>query len=259
MRIVYLLTSLGVGGAEKQALAIAERMASRGHTIRIMALMPRLDEEWSTDIHTVHLDVSKSTGSALKGFLRGGAFLREFRPDLVHSHCFHANIFARLLRFFGPKVVVLSTVHNVYEGGWGRMMAYRFSDGLSSRTVAVSQAAAERFIRLDAVPRGKCTVILNGIDVASFVPSADRREKMRVEMGIAAGSETARRRSAAGFLLLSGNGWLLTLPASMLLTTTHRKLSCPNSQTINFPCNCPLPSTASPGPISPRSRPSRSR
>ena len=28
MRIVYLLTSLGVGGAEKQALAVAERMAS---------------------------------------------------------------------------------------------------------------------------------------------------------------------------------------------------------------------------------------
>jgi glycosyltransferase involved in cell wall biosynthesis len=190
MRIVYLLTSLGVGGAEKQALAIAERMASRGHTIRIMALMPRLDEEWSTDIHTVHLDVSKSTGSALKGFLRGGAFLREFRPDLVHSHCFHANIFARLLRFFGPKVVVLSTVHNVYEGGWGRMMAYRLTDFLSCRTVAVSQAAADRFTRLKAIPQRKCKVILNGIDVASFVPSAERREKMRAEMGIATGSPT---------------------------------------------------------------------
>ncbi|MEI9969662.1 MAG: hypothetical protein WDM87_13955 [Terracidiphilus sp.] len=33
MRIVYLLTSLGVGGAEKQALAVAERMASRGHAV----------------------------------------------------------------------------------------------------------------------------------------------------------------------------------------------------------------------------------
>jgi hypothetical protein len=33
MRIVYLLASLGVGGAEKQALAVSERMAKRGHTV----------------------------------------------------------------------------------------------------------------------------------------------------------------------------------------------------------------------------------
>ena len=82
-------------------------------------------------------------------------FCASSEPDLVHSHCFHANIFARLLRFFGPKFVVLSTVHNVYEGGWGRMMAYRLTDFLSSRTVAVSQAAADRFMRLKAIPRAK--------------------------------------------------------------------------------------------------------
>jgi len=190
MRIVYLLTSLGVGGAEKQALAIAERMATRGHTVRILVLMPRLDEEWPTNLHTIRLDVGKSPRSVFNGYIRGRAFLHEFQPDLVHSHCFHANIFARLLCFFGPKVVVLSTVHNVYEGGWGRMLAYRLTDGLSSRTVAVSQAAADRFTRLKAIPQRKCKVILNGIDVASFVPSAERRERMRAEMGIATGSAT---------------------------------------------------------------------
>jgi glycosyltransferase involved in cell wall biosynthesis len=190
MRIVYLLTSLGVGGAEKQALAVAERMASRGHAVAIMVLMPRLAEEWPTAIHTIHLDTRQSPGSALKGFKRGRAFLREFRPDLVHSHCFHSNICARLFRFFGPKVVVLSTVHNVYEGGWSRMVAYRLTDRLSRCTVAVSQAAAERFTRLKAVPAHKCAVILNGIDVACFAPSAERKGRMRAEMGIAAGSAT---------------------------------------------------------------------
>jgi glycosyltransferase involved in cell wall biosynthesis len=190
MRIVYLLTSLGVGGAEKQALAVAERMATHGHTVAVMVLMPRLDEEWPTPLHTIHLDVRKSPGSALRGFSRGRAFLREFRPDLVHSHCFHVNIFARLRRLFGPKFVVLSTVHNVYEGGWGRMMAYRLTDFLSSRTVAVSQAAADRFTQLKAIPRRKCKVILNGIDVTGFAPSAERRKKMRAEMGIATESAT---------------------------------------------------------------------
>lgn len=188
MRIVYLLTSLGVGGAEKQALAVAERMAKRGHTVAVLVLMPRLPEEWPTAIRTLHLDVRKTPASILKGLKRGRDFLREFRPDLVHSHSFHANIFARLLRLTSPNFVVLSTVHNVYEGGWWRMVAYRLTDSLSRRTVAVSQAAAERFIRLKAVPPDKCSVVLNGIDVDGFAPDCNRRACMRVEMEIAAGS-----------------------------------------------------------------------
>jgi glycosyltransferase involved in cell wall biosynthesis len=185
MRIVYLLSSLGVGGAEKQALAVAERMARRGHTVALVVLMPWLHEEWPTAIPTLHLDVRKTPASVLRGFIRGRAFLREFRPDLVHSHSFHANIFARLLRMAGPPFVVLSTVHNVYEGGWWRMAAYRVTDGLSRRTVAVSEAAAERFTRLKAVPPHKCSVVLNGIDVDGFAPDAERRARVRAEMGIA--------------------------------------------------------------------------
>jgi glycosyltransferase involved in cell wall biosynthesis len=189
MRIVYLLSSLGVGGAEKQALAVAERMARRGHTVALVVLMPWLHEEWPTAIPTLHLDVRKTPASVLRGFIRGRAFLREFRPDLVHSHSFHANIFARLLRMAGPPFVVLSTVHNVYEGGLWRMVAYRLTDRLSRRTVAVSEAAAERFTRLKAVPLHKCSVILNGIDlndtdVDGLIPDCNRRAHMRAEMGI---------------------------------------------------------------------------
>jgi glycosyltransferase involved in cell wall biosynthesis len=190
MRIVYLLTSLGVGGAEKQALAVAERAATRGHTVAIMVMLPRLAEQWPTAIQTIHLDVRKAPGSVFSGFKRGRVFLSDFRPDLVHSHCFHANIFARLLYLADPKFVVLSTVHNVFEGGWPRMMAYRLTDRLSIRTVAVSHAAADRFTRLKAVPQRKCTVILNGIDVAGFAPSSERKERMRAEMGIAAEGAT---------------------------------------------------------------------
>ena len=191
MRTLYLLSSLGVGGAEKQALAIADRMATRGHTVALLVLMPRLAAEWPTAIPTLHLNLCKTPGSVLTGFKRGRAFLREFRPDLVHSHGFHANIFARLLRLAAPGFVVLSTVHNVYEGGWHRMLAYRLTDGLSPRTVAVSQAAADRFIRLGAVPRRKCSVILNGIDVREFAPDGESSARVRAEIGVSEAKEEA--------------------------------------------------------------------
>ena len=96
MRIVYLLSSLGVGGAEKQALALADRMAARGHTVALLVLMPRLEAEWPTTIPSLHLNVRKTPGSILAGFKRGRAFLREFRPNVVHSHSFHCQHFCSI-------------------------------------------------------------------------------------------------------------------------------------------------------------------
>jgi len=182
MRIVYLLTSLGVGGAEKQALAVAERMANRGHAVAVMTLLPHLKEEWPTSLLVLHLDVRKSPASVFAGLRRARVFLREFRPDIVHSHCFHANIFARLLRLTGQRFAVLATVHNVNEGRWWRMLAYRLTDFLSRRTVAVSSAAAWRFVSLGAIPRRKCSVIPNGFDVAEFIPHRERRDQLRAQM-----------------------------------------------------------------------------
>jgi glycosyltransferase involved in cell wall biosynthesis len=186
MRIVYVLTSLGMGGAERVVLALAGRMAQRGHTVALLVLRPPVAEQWPTALPVVHLEMRRSPPSVLMGFERGRRFLREFHPDLLHSHSFHANLAARLLNGLGPQQVV-STVHNVYEGGWARMLAYRLTDGLACRTAFVSQAVADRFVRLKAVPLRKCVVLTNGIDAAEFAPSAERREAMRAEMGANAG------------------------------------------------------------------------
>ena len=128
----------------------------------------------------------KSPLSFLAGVLRARRFLRAFKPDVVHSHSFHANLLARLLRIVHPSMLVVSTVHNIYEGGRLRMAAYRLTDWLSSRTVAVSQAAATRFVRLKAIPARKCVVIPNGIDAIEFSPNTNRRAATRSSMNVEA-------------------------------------------------------------------------
>jgi glycosyltransferase involved in cell wall biosynthesis len=186
MRIVTVLTSLGMGGAEKLALAVAERMARRGHDVAMLSLMPRLTEQWPTTLPVTYLYMRKNPASAAAGFGRGRRFMREFRPDVVHSHSFHANILARLLAIGVPGVrraVVVSSVHNVYEGGRMRMLAYRLTDRWSLRTVAISQAASDRFVRLKAIPERKCSVRGHGIDTEVFAPDAERRAATRDRMG----------------------------------------------------------------------------
>jgi glycosyltransferase involved in cell wall biosynthesis len=183
MRISYMLTSLGMGGAERQVVALAERMKARGHAVALILLRERQPEEWPTTVDLVCLEMRKTPFSFIAGLLRARRWLRDFRPELIHSHVFPANMTARLLKFSLPAAV-LSTVHNVYEGSWPRMLAYRLTDGLSPRTAFVSQAAADRFVRLNAVPAHKATVLTNGIDLAEFAPSAERRALIRAQMGV---------------------------------------------------------------------------
>jgi glycosyltransferase involved in cell wall biosynthesis len=182
MRIVYVLTSLGMGGAERQVLALAAHMAERGHSVAMMVLRPQVIAEWPTALDVIHLDMRRNPASVFAGIMRARRFLKGFRPDLIHSHSFHPNFVARLLGI-GSAAKVLSTVHNVYEGGWHRMAAYRLTDFLSMRTTAVSTTAAERFVQLKAISKRKCVVVTNGIDTAEFVPEAERRARMRDEMG----------------------------------------------------------------------------
>jgi glycosyltransferase involved in cell wall biosynthesis len=183
MRIAYVLTSLGVGGAERQVLALAERMKARGHAVSLIVLLPRQPEEWSTTLDAVRLDMRKNPVSLFNGLRKARRFLRDFQPDLIHSHTFPANLAARLLNLRSSTPPLISTIHNVYEGPWPRMMAYRLTDPLSRRTTAVSRAAADRFVRLKAVPARKCSVLTNGIDTAEFVPNPERRERVRAQMG----------------------------------------------------------------------------
>lgn len=184
MRIVYILTTLGMGGAERQALDLGQRMVQRGHAVQVFTLGPPLAEEWETDLPVIRLGVSKDPLGGLASLARAQRHLRRFRPDLLHSHCFHSNLFARLLRLGGARVPVISTVHNIYEGPWSRMMAYRLTDALAAKVVTVSQASADRYVRLKAAHSEKVQVISNGFDPSFFTPDASRRAQTRKAAGI---------------------------------------------------------------------------
>ena len=200
MRIAYMLTSLGIGGAEKQVIALGERMAARGHQVALIVLKSAENYEWPTTLKTYRLEMKKSGPGVTCGFVRGRRLLHMLQPDLLHSHTLPANMLARMLRATGAVPQVLSTIHNIYEGGWHRTLAYRITDPFCAHTTAVSRAAADRYIQIKAVPQNKCTVIANGIDTGAFLPSllnaTDSPEEAETSMPftwLAAGRDVAAK------------------------------------------------------------------
>jgi glycosyltransferase involved in cell wall biosynthesis len=185
VRILYVLTSLGVGGAEKQAIALAERMAARGHAVALIALK-HTEEEWPVKLPVLRLNLKKTPLGILRGLQFARKFLTLFRPDILHSHTFPANIFTRLLHLpftmRGRAPIVVNTIHNVYEGGWHRMLIYQLTRLKAHFVTAVSAAAAERFIHARAVSKNKMQVLTNGIETEAFDPERGRRRRVRSQM-----------------------------------------------------------------------------
>jgi glycosyltransferase involved in cell wall biosynthesis len=205
MRIAYMLNSLGMGGAERHTIALAEWMAQHGHSVLLISLLPRQTEQWPTHLEVAYLDLRKTPASILAALMHGRLVLRDFHPNLVHSHAFPANLFARALRLLGASPPVLSTMHNVFEGGPARMLAYRLTDFLALRTTTVSEAVARHALESKAVPSRKRIVLPNAIDVSEFTPDPARRTETRAAhaangdfIWLAAG----RIVSAKGFLNL---------------------------------------------------------
>jgi glycosyltransferase involved in cell wall biosynthesis len=181
MRILYVLTSLGIGGAESHTHALALRMVERGHDVRFMVLR-RFPEQLSLTLPVDCLNLRKSPMSAARGLMQARQYVHAFRPDVVHSHGFHGNLFARALRCIAPAPVLIATVHNTYEGGRARMFAYRLTDRLSTRTTTVSDAVGRRFVQLEAISPHRCVVLRNAIEPAEFTPTAQRRASTRSGM-----------------------------------------------------------------------------
>jgi glycosyltransferase involved in cell wall biosynthesis len=186
MRIAFVATSTGTGGAEMQVLSLADRMRSRGHQTLIVSMIPVGavgDEARRLGIPVETLGMRPGSPDP-RGLLRLAAILRRWKPDVVHSHMVHANILARLARPLAPVPVLVSTVHNSYEGGGLRMAAYRVTDRLADLNTIISQSAAERYLRLKAVSRDKLRVIPNGVDLERFRPDPTARARVRRELGL---------------------------------------------------------------------------
>jgi glycosyltransferase involved in cell wall biosynthesis len=131
-----------------------------------------------------------------RGLARLIVLLSRFRPQILHSHMFHANALARAARLFCPVPVLISSLHSAAEirGGAGvsachwtvraRDFVYRLTDPLADAVVAVSQAAADRHAASGAVRRRKLRVIPNGVDTTLFRPDPERRARTRRDLGI---------------------------------------------------------------------------
>ena len=168
MKILYLITGLGGGGAEKVVADLADQMVVLGYQVKIaylkgdVVVYPK-----SKDIELIYLGLETPL-DFYKAFKNYKALLITFCPDIVHAHMVHANIFTRLSRKFYPVAKLICSAHSNNEGGRLRMLAYKYTHQMADLTTNVSHDASNNFEQLGAVPKNGMITVHNGVDLEKF-------------------------------------------------------------------------------------------
>lgn len=180
MKILYVITGLGVGGAERQVLDLADRFCEKGHTVKICYLTgPVLLSPKNNKVELIGLGLEKTILGFFNGIWKLRGIIKAFDPQVVHTHMVHANIFSRIVKLCCPIRKLINTAHNTNEGGRARMLAYRLTHNLADVTTNVTLEAVKVFEQKKACPIGTMQAIPNGIDTEIFKPDTIARNQIR--------------------------------------------------------------------------------
>lgn len=184
MNILYIITGLGRGGAEKVLCDLADRVHDKGHKVKIIYFIGEaftLPKNKNIEIKKVTLNNIFDLFNFYKKLRKE---IKNFIPDVIHCHMFHANIILRLLRLIMPMKYLINSAHSSNEGGKFRMLLYRVTHNLADLTTNVSLYASQEFIKFKAVPYGEIKTIYNGVDFNKYKYDETARLKIKSELNL---------------------------------------------------------------------------
>lgn len=192
MRIALLIGSMREGGAEGQLVLLAKELRERGHDVVVMLLHPegvRLAglKADGIEIFPVALPRFRPRWSPLPWLLlpvawwRTGAFLRRWRPGVLHAWLFWAHLWAWLtLPLAGRRIpLVTSRLGTPTANAAGRRQS-AIESRINRRASAVwanSDGVARDVVEAEQNLPGPPRVIRNGLPVDRLLaaPTADLR------------------------------------------------------------------------------------
>jgi glycosyltransferase involved in cell wall biosynthesis len=190
VKVLHVITGLGVGGAEHQLRSILQHTRHESDVVTLYNPGPVADMI-RADGGSVR-DLGMTSNTQLSALLRLRRLIRAGRYDVVHTHLYRSQIYGRPAAWLAATPVVLTTEHSIGETHLERrrmtrgvQALYLGTEFLSDITVAVSPVVRDR-LRSWGVRDRRVTVIPNGVDLQRVTFDETARDRVRAEFGIGA-------------------------------------------------------------------------
>lgn len=180
MKIVFILTEIAVGGAERVVLDLCSELQKRRHEVAVAALK-RLNSDdlmvqafQRANVPLYSLNADKKHPWRL---LQLKKLVESLKPDCVSAHLFHPNILSRLL-LKKRSFKLINTIHimEIRRFQKWRFAIDRLTFKLADVHTAVSQAAADFQQQKLGLPPDSFKIIRNGIKMPHILSGDEKNE-----------------------------------------------------------------------------------
>lgn len=173
VRVLLVVDSLEVGGAEQHVVDLASALHRKGHEVEVACSiafgLSKPLEEAGVPVRPltrrlVKRRVSLAYARGIRELLRVGRF------ELVHAHIYASAVAAAIAtRGTGLPLVVTEHTEASWQNRWARLCS-RWTYRRARRIIAVSTPIERRLIERDGVPPKLVTLIPNAVVPASGNP-----------------------------------------------------------------------------------------
>ncbi len=198
MRVLHIITGLGVGGAEYMLDRLLTQLDPRQVTSHVIALKeggPIGDSIAARGIPVEVMGLDNFLPRTLMP-LRLARHIRRIQPDVIQTWLYHADLIggiaAWLARPFGPAIPVAWGVRQsvvdpalLKPSTWRVIRSAAIASHIIPQHIVVNaQASVATHARL-GYDTSKFLLIPNGFDCARFRPDSAARQQLRRQLGIA--------------------------------------------------------------------------
>ena len=202
IRVLQVITAFSNDAPAQSAAVLAKYLDRTMFDVTAVSLRAQPGPPSMTVLDLEHYGIPH-TSMEMGGFLdvagvvRLIRFMRRWRPDIVHSHAFRADLWCGLAGRLTGVPLIVSTIRNhdsqvlrmEHSFLVGRLAALvsRLALALADAVVAVSAGVAEYLTGDQHVPASKIHVIRNGFDFERLTGVRANRDTIRAELGWHAG------------------------------------------------------------------------
>lgn len=184
MKVLYLVRDLEMGGITSVVTQNAFGLEKQGCNIIIFSLREAKFNKIGNNIKVIS-GHAKSKLGYLGAFIRFINIIREFSPDIIHSHHIPTHMFLQFYALIVPKSsnVKIINQHGTLNSRNGKQwIAFKMLRSKQCIYVNVSRASLNSYIKYNVFPMDRSFVIYNGVDVDLYKRNHYDRAKIRNEI-----------------------------------------------------------------------------
>ena len=181
IKIVFVITSTGVGGAEKMLYHTSTSLDRTRYAPSICSLKGK--GEIAEDVEAAGIEVYSLTMAegdqfggwiaSLRALFRLSRYLMKVKPTIVHSFLFRANILSRIAAFIVRVPLVISSVR-VMGGEKGYYHSVeKFTSFMVDHYITVSESVKDYLIHKANLLPEKITTVYNGVTLNGISPGRE--------------------------------------------------------------------------------------